>query len=161
VNHASPAGEASELVTDHTQNHKFSVHAPLEVPRGDTLRCEHVHDAAPAGKAVAVDARQEALGERLEKVIGLKKHETMRVRYRQYTHTHMYTLTHTHTHTHTYIYIYIYIYICKYIYICIYIYMCIYTSVAVDARQEALGERLKEVVGLKKGNNSFKVSISP
>merc|ERR1712094_50823 len=48
------------------------IHATLEVADGDALGRQHVDRAAPARKAVAVDAAEQALRERLKEVVRLE-----------------------------------------------------------------------------------------
>ena len=50
----------------------YSIHAALEVARRDALRGKHVDGAAPAGKAIAVDAGEQALSDDLKKVVRLQ-----------------------------------------------------------------------------------------
>mmetsp|Transcript_33193 Transcript_33193/g.87234 ORF Transcript_33193/g.87234 Transcript_33193/m.87234 type:complete len:291 (-) Transcript_33193:112-984(-) len=53
-------------------SHGSSVHAALELPGRHTLGREHMYFAAPTSKAVAVDAREQALREHLEQVVSLQ-----------------------------------------------------------------------------------------
>ena len=72
ANRIQPPGNLPWLADSQPVRDRSLVHPALEVPNGRAVLGQHGHRAAPARQAVAVDAAEQALRERLEEVVGLE-----------------------------------------------------------------------------------------